>query len=104
MANGCNNNLRNELEDIFKNLEAQSFDISHRMVILMEMLARKFGPSKEFGSFNFDNGSNEKFEDKEELEKRPKKGESSFESHLPNLYSNWKQKRKSNPIKVSSML
>ena len=53
-------------------MEAQSFDISHRMVILMEMLARKFGPSKEFGSFNFDNGCNEKFEDKEELEKKPK--------------------------------
>jgi len=64
MVDEFNRNPRGELEERFKRLEVQVFDISHNMSILMEALENMFGPFKEFGSSNLDTSSNGKSKDK----------------------------------------
>jgi hypothetical protein len=52
MVDEYNSNPKDELEERFTKLEAQVFDISYNMVILMSSLERKFRPFGELGNSN----------------------------------------------------
>jgi hypothetical protein len=49
------NNLRDPAEEIFERLEAQVFDISRNMNVLMAFLETKLGPFKDDGGSNLKN-------------------------------------------------
>ena len=69
----------------------------------MASLESKFKPFDEFGHWS-KHGLDEKPTDKEEPERSQIKRDHVLTSPLLNLYSKWKQKWTSNPIKVRSML
>jgi hypothetical protein len=76
MVDEYSNNPRDDSKERFSKLEAQVFDISHNMEILMVSLESKFKPLNEFHSSNLYVGFERKFGDKEEHEKEPEKGRS----------------------------
>jgi hypothetical protein len=57
------NNPRDPVEEIFEQLEAHVFNITHNMNLLVVALERNLGPFRDDGGSNAENKSEEKLED-----------------------------------------